>query len=737
MFLTQKKYRHLGLAVALWFATFGTGMPHAEMAAPQENTADNENVSAKTALDNDANVAVVKNAESADETAAPKKNTAWWARDDEEDAAAKQTTDNANATAPGDETVTRPAKIKGPWWTRTDEDVETVNKSDGQPVAETPPDDKGAETAKETEAEPPKPIDLENAKDIAKPDPQRAETWGDNRPQDTEVADSMERLNGKTIVDVVFDGATKTTYATARTAISVRPGSEFSAEKISADRDAIFDTGYFYDLYPSFEEVPEGVIVTYNVLENPILTDITVTGNNVESNETIDKLLTLQKGEILNSNVLHDNMTAITDQYRKDGYILAKITDMNIDKDGKLTLKINEGLLEGYKVKGNKKTKDYVILREMRQKTGEPFNAKLARRSMQRVYNLGFFEDVNIKMNPGVEPNAVVMELDVKEKRTGTFGIGAGYSSTDGIIGMVSVSDTNLGGRGDAVRVTYEMSGDDEDAHGFTFSFRRPWLDSKETAATLRLYNRTYEYDDYDSKGHLKEEYMRKYSGGEITLSRPASEYSTNFLTFRRREDSYVKHVSNGNAGDRSSDWAWRNKNFGITHSVVLEHVTDTRDNVYNPTTGGRVSLSGEFAGIGGDFSFQKYTIEDNRYIKVGRSQVVALRGQYGIGTGNISEFNQYRIGGQSSLRGYRDDQFRGDRMVLATIEYRFPIVTKVQGAIFTDWGGAWDKGIVPEDSKASIGAGLALNTPIGPLRLDYGYGSQGGRVHFTVGGTF
>jgi outer membrane translocation and assembly module TamA len=104
------------------------------------------------------------------------------------------------------------------------------------------------------------------------------------------------------------------------------------------------------------------------------------------------------------------------------------------------------------------------ILREMRQKPGEPFNSKLARRSMQRVYNLGFFEDVNIKMNPGVDPNAVVMELDVTEKRTGSFGIGAGYSSEDGVLGMVSIGDTNFRGTGDAISLTYEKSGDDTEA---------------------------------------------------------------------------------------------------------------------------------------------------------------------------------------------------------------------------------------------------------------------------------
>ena len=235
---------------------------------------------------------------------------------------------------------------------------------------------------------------------------------------------------------------------------------------------------------------------------------------------------------------------------------------------------------------------------------------------------------------------------------------------------------------------------------------------------------------------------MRKYSGGELTFGRPVSEYSTNYLTLRNRKDSYVKHVDNGNLTpdpDRSHPYwdQWRKDNFGTTRSVTFEHVTDTRDNVYNPMSGSRLSLSGEFAGFGGDFDFQKYTVDGQRYIRAGRSQVFALRARYGVGTGDISEFNQYRIGGQGSLRGYREDQFRGDREFLGTVEYRFPVVKKVQGALFTDWGGAWDSGLTPDDLHASVGVGISLTTPIGPLRFDYGWGEDGGRVHFNVGSTF
>ena len=574
---------------------------------------------------------------------------------------------------------------------------------------------------------------------VAAKEDERTKEWAKNRPEDKVLETNSKQYEGQTIVDTLFEGTTALTASTAKAALSMRTGDMFTYNGLAKDRDAIYNSGYFYDLYPTFQKVPEGVIITYHVLENPILASVKIEGNTVETTEVLNALLTVKQGEILNSRTLQQNVQAIQDQYRKDGYILAKVTDMDIDRSGNLKLKINEGVLEGYKVKGNTKTKDHVILREMRQKPGEPFNSKKARRSMQRVYNLGFFEDVNIKMNPGVNPNAVIMELDVKEKRTGSFGVGAGYSSADGVIGMVSIGDTNFRGTGDAVSLTYETSGDDTDAHGYSLSYRHPWIDSKETVGTLRIYNRTYEYDDYDTNGDLKETYMRKYSGGEITLGRPVSEYSTNYITLRNRNDDYVKHVSNGNSTpkDRSTDTDWLNKNFGTTRSVTIEHVTDTRDNIYNPTQGGRVSLSGEVAGAGGDFNFRKLTIEDQRYHKVGHAQVIALRGQYGVGWGDISEFNQYKVGGQNSLRGYREDQFRGSRMALATLEYRFPIVSKVQGALFTDWGAAWDDGYTPKDIHGSIGIGLSLTTPIGPLRLDYGRGSDGGRVHFTVGGSF
>ncbi|MBO4780314.1 MAG: outer membrane protein assembly factor, partial [Selenomonadaceae bacterium] len=242
---------------------------------------------------------------------------------------------------------------------------------------------------------------------------------------DEKFLEYLKQFDGKTIVDIEFEGASNFTLPTLKAAVLENVGDTFNAAAAFRDRNALMNTGYFYEAYQTFEVVPEGVVITFHVLENPVLKDVIFTGNTLYTKEELDKFITVRRGEILNSNTLHDNLAAIQEDYHEEGFILMKITDMNINKEGVLSVKINEGILEGYAVKGNTKTKDKVILREMRQEVGTPFNAKLARRSMQRVYNLGFFEDVNIKMNPGIEPNAVIMEINVKEKRTGTFGIGA------------------------------------------------------------------------------------------------------------------------------------------------------------------------------------------------------------------------------------------------------------------------------------------------------------------------
>ncbi|MBO6264464.1 MAG: BamA/TamA family outer membrane protein, partial [Acidaminococcaceae bacterium] len=392
---------------------------------------------------------------------------------------------------------------------------------------------------------------------------------------------------------------------------------------------------------------------------------------------------------------------------------------------------------------------DKVILREIRLKKGEPFNSTLARRSLNRIQNLGFFEDVNMKLNPGREPNAVEMEITVAEMNTGTFGIGAGYSDADGFIGMVSVGDKNFRGTGDSIQVRWEFGGADN--RNYEFSYRKPWLDKKETSLNLTVYDLTNEYADYDREGDEIARYDKKRRGQEITLGRPQGEFVRHFITLKHRDDKYVEKVDGYDTQYYEPDYKGetygktyqerRKENFGSTNSITYSRVYDSRDNIYDPHAGKRNSYTFEWAGLGGDFKFEKISVNYRYYLPMQRNRVLAFDLAAGYAWGDMPLSQRFAVGGADTLRGYRDDQFKGNSMLRGTAEYRFPIRNKVQGVLFYDIGYAWDK----RDQKrfdlglmeSGYGVGLRINSPLGPIKLDWGKGKQRSRFHFSFGGQF
>ena len=584
-------------------------------------------------------------------------------------------------------------------------------------------------------------------------------------------AETVNPYVGKLITGLSISGVTAQQQADLLPILTERVGDAVSVDGVFRDVTNLGNTGYFSEVNPVFTTVPEGVKLDFAVTVNPITTGVSFEGNTVYTSEVLTKFMDIQPGQVLNSVYVGQKIQGINAAYARDGYMLAHVDGIRVDDQGMLHVHIVEGIVEDIIPAGNKKTRDKVITREFVQKKGKPFNKFLVRRSVERVYNLGFFDDVNVRMLPGEQdPNNVIIEIDVLEHKTGTITLGAGYSKSDGLMGIIEFGEENFRGTGDKFKVHWEIGGKKK-YKNYQISYLKPWIDSKGTSLGFSFFNREDEYTDYNEDGNEVAEHNKKSRGFNISFGRQTGEYTRDYLTLESRKDSY-KWDSDDSSGYRydtdaisnttgsGNDWdnrkpgtnqSWNfasnnyvKNNFGRINSITWQKVYDSRDNIYDPTRGRRISYTAQWAGhgLGGDFDFYKFTAEARMYKKLGAKNVLAFRARGGFIQGDAPYSQLFTLGGADSLRGYEDDQFRGKYMYNATLEFRFPIVKKVSGVLFTDIGDAWDApNVTWYNSKKTfnygVGAGVRVTTPIGPVKLDYGVGKHKNKFHFSFGTQF
>lgn len=570
---------------------------------------------------------------------------------------------------------------------------------------------------------------------------------------------AIEAQVGKTITSVDFEGIPEEVKAKLDPLIQSKPGSTVTVEGIRNDVASLGSIGVFSQIRPVFVSVPEGVKLTYQLVSNPVVKNVEFSGNTVFTSDYLKSIMQIPKDSVLNFVLVNQKLRDIEDLYLKQGYMLVSIPNVQVSADGTLHIDISEGIVEDIVIVGNEKTKNYVITRELKLKKGKPFNKFLASRSMERLYNLGYFEDVNMKLLPGkTNEHDVIIEIDVIEQKTGIVTVGAGYSDADGTVGIIELGDTNFRGTGDKVNLHWEFGGAGA-GKNYTLSYTRPWINDNGDSLGASIFNRIYEYDDYDANGDKVAEYDKRRKGWNLTWGHVSDEYRTNYFNFESSKESYDDHdgfetgevmdkyLAKNNITDyHDSDW-YKDimDNFGTTNSFTFTHVFDNRDNYFNASKGRRISFAAQWGGhgLGGDYDFYKFTAEGRFYKALGNGHILALRLMGGYIDGDVSYGNLFDLGGSDTLRGYEDDQFKGKKMYAATLEYRFPIAKKVQGVLFTDAGSTWgiDEGKIPwytdDDSlNWSVGVGIRLQTPIGPIRLDYGHGDRN-KFNFSFGTQF
>lgn len=569
---------------------------------------------------------------------------------------------------------------------------------------------------------------------------------------------------GSVVEAVHVDGNESVSKEMILSCISLKPGDPLKKDFIKADAKAIEALGFFSFVTPLFAAGDTGAIVTYQLKENPKIKSISIEGNTVMSKEKILSMIKTSPELPMNYNLLADDIKRIRMLYQENGYILGEVAENTADimegGTADLHLKLYEGWVEDIRVEGEKEeevntpggtevqlqktklhTKEYVVRREMSLRPGEIFNANVLQKDLQKINNIStstrIFEDVSYRLEPGTKPDSIVVVVVLRESsQTGTALFGAGYSSQTKWSGTASITKDNLFGKARRMRLDLTFGG----VSSYSFDYFEPWLDKKHTSMDLSLFREVIRrrHRVIDATGvETLALYDQRRTGFGLTLGRPIQEFIRVYFGLQS-EKIKIDAVDTNPLPDNIKSLE------GDKRSFTLGIVKDTRDDVFEASKGLRDSLDLEFSGafLGGSINFKKYTLEMRRYLKLGRTKFIyATRLQLGLYTGDDIFPQQYFVGGTDTIRGYPDYFYVGSRMLVFNHELRYKLSKGMTAVLFTDIGNAWPlhQPLISKDIKVGTGLGIRFQTPIGPIRLDYGYGVQRkeSQLHFSIGHMF
>lgn len=596
--------------------------------------------------------------------------------------------------------------------------------------------------------------------------------------------------------EVVIKGVEGEIQDQVYSVIRTQAGRTTTRSQLQEDINAIFATGYFSNVKAVPEDTPLGVRVTFDVVLNPVLQSVKVEGNRVLPQAVLDESFSDQYGKILNLNSLQDGIKKVNKWYQDNGYVLAQVLDSPaVSPDGSVTLQVAEGEVESIRVrfinkegddkdaKGNPirgKTRPFIVTREFQTKPGNVFNRKIVEQDLQRAFGLGIFEDVKLSLQPSdTDPRKVVVVANVVEKNTGSIFASAGISSAAGLFGSVGYQQQNLGGNNQKLSAEVQVG---QRELLFDLNFTDPWIggDPYRTSYSFNLFRRrtiSLIFDggdpDIDLPNGDTPRILR--TGGILSFTRPLSRN-----VFQRAEWTaslglqYQRVSIRDRDGDLSPlDQLGNDLSFSGTGrddllSLQFGIVRDRRNDLLRPTQGSLLRLGSEQyipVGSGSIFgnrlrgSYSQYIpTQLIKFTKGCRTvnpkpadcpQTFAFNLQAGTVLGDLPPYEAFALGGSNSVRGYDEGDLAAARsFVQGTVEYRFPIFSIISGALFID--GAYDfgsQGLVLDNpggvrgkpgSGVGYGAGVRVQSPLGPIRVDFAVNDQGDtRVHFGIGERF